>query len=167
MILYAGTYGEPLKPGDTIQGYGEWLPSGENFFGGVFASEDMEVAGSHGTSIQRFEVDEVMDFDALRHQALYDEDGYKKAISVIKDAESVDDDMADKLLEIGLGEQEIDDEAMEALGETEIGFADWKCQGLAGLVAQAFGAQAVYLPDEHGYSVLVLPGAKILEPISD
>jgi len=164
MKLYSGTYGEPLRSGDKIAGYGELLPDGENYFGGVFASEDIETAGSHGDKIQTFEVAEIMDFDDLKHAVFYEDGGYEKAAAAVKNHIDADDDDIEHLIDVALEETQADEQTADILGVSDQYEADWHCQGIAGVIALAFGAQAIYLPDEHGYSALVLPGAKILDP---
>jgi hypothetical protein len=164
MKLYSGTYGEPLRSGDKIAGYSELLPNGENYFGGVFASEDVETAEAHGDKIQVLEVDEIMDFYDLRHTVFYEDGGYEKAVAEVKRYINASDKDIEHLIDVALKETQADEQTADILGVNDQYEADWHCQGIAGVIALAFGAQAVYLPDEHGYSALVLPGAKILDP---
>lgn len=161
MRVFAGTNGDKAT---EIKGFGESIgAAATNYFGGIFASEDPEVALSHGANLQEFEVNNVMDLGELKHSVFYEEGGYELA----KDAVSehihwADDEEVEHLIDVALEEEDPNEETAEILKEPSEYEVGWYCQGLAGVIAKAFGADAVCLPDEHGCSLLVLPGAKIL-----
>ena len=187
-IIYAGTDGTPsqeiLPYGKTVDSQGK---NHSNLFGGIFGSYDREVAESHGGTIQELVVKNSVTHDGFIHEALYDDDGNKKAIEKIRErfGKDITDDEANELLEYASGNKfAIDTEysyhnkeyqnppdmgvdryeeitGHQLDGGEYAGEADWDWQGIKGVIARALNYDAVGMPDEHGESVLVLNGRSI------
>ena len=73
--------------------------------------------------------------------------------------------MAEDIADAALSQKSIwrmsDDQAdaiMRAIGESDMGEADWALQMIRGQIAKAGGFKAATMADEHGASYLVLPG---------
>lgn len=167
--LYAGTSRDAAK---KIFSFGELFdhsPASENYFGGIFSSQSLEVAQSHGSVIQALDIpsDRIMSHDDLRDQLLYQDGAVEEIKSMVDDLlnERITTDEAYELAEHMGGDKSIYDDDPEMgidrmrdilgrwLSEGEM---DWKIQGLAGEFARRKGYAAVELPDEHGMSILVL-----------
>lgn len=170
ITLYAGTRGAAAT---VIAPLGTLLPGGgDNWFGGIFASDSKGVALSHGDTIQEWEVEEeeILSHRDLRHELLYgdavDAALRPAVIAIFKRDLSADE--AFDLAEFVVGDKSLfGDDVFVAGNETLIsmldawdeGTADWRLQGLAGEVARRLGYAAVEMPDEHGTSYLVLSAA--------
>jgi len=170
-IVYSGTKGKPSK---KIYKYGEKRPGyEENYFGGIFAG-NKQVAGSHGDNLQKIAIDpdKVWGHDDLRHFVMYDPSGADE-IKAIFDSKDLSDDEVYDLADFIAGDKQtgIDDfvsgleRLKEITGYSDLSEIDWSLQGVAGEIARRKGASAVWLPDEHGESLLVLDGSgtKILD----
>ena len=166
MKLYSGTHGTPATT--IIPLSTPTLPNGaDNLFGGIFASNP-ETALSHGANLQEFDIDDdnILSFDDLRHELLYG----SGALEVLKPAVeeifgAITDDEAYDLAEFISDNKHLyrddefetgNDRLFSLLSVPGWVYAAWKIQGLAGEVARRMGYQAVWLPDEHGASCLIV-----------
>ena len=165
---YAGTSGDPAT---KIYGYKENVPgSMENYFGGIFASGDKNVAESHGKNMQefRYKPDALLDDDGFR-DAMYSSDEGPAALEKVakeKLYETLPEDEFDDLIEFLVGDKNINDDDFvsgndrlgDILGYHEDYEIDFALQGLRGEIARRLGYSVVEMPDEHGTSLLVLGG---------
>ena len=127
-------------------------------FGGLFAAADEDAALSHGEVLHTIEI---ADDKALTQQDLsyeLDADAVMAALNVV--AGHWCDDM-DRLFELVVEEEEVEDADVELLRADDLGEAGWEAQRIRGQLAKALGYAAVEMSDEHGTTWLVLPGAKI------
>lgn len=173
-IIYSGTYGDPAT---EIAGYGKQIPAGDNRFGGIFGSFDEGVAKSHGDKVQRFLSKSHLTDDEFRALSYEDAgliEDVKRAFKDIKH-EDITDDEALELFEYASGEKnifrsepEMGRERLEQiLSKTDDSEIDWDFQGIKGEIARRKGFTSVGMADEHGESVLVLPGARSTEAAFD
>lgn len=168
--VYSGTGMEPIKSLDQIVPFGKSRPGyPDNYFGGIFGSQDKSVAESYG-QLQKFLVPEAKhaSHDDIVHDLIYEDDGLdilRQAVSETRYKDLTDDEL-DELSEFvserrspfedepDMGEERL----FEILGAEDAGEASWKLQGLKGEFARRKGYESVGMPDEHGESVLVLGG---------
>lgn len=173
-VIYSGTYGDQAT---YIAGYGKQIPVGDNRFGGIFGSFDEGVAKSHGDKVQRFLSKSHLTDDEFRALSYEDAgliDDIKRAFKDIK-YEEITDDEALELFEYASGEKnifksepEMGRERLEQiLSKTDDSEIDWDFQGIKGEIARRKGFTSVGMADEHGESVLVLPGARSTEAAFD
>lgn len=164
---YAGTAGSPAT---KIYGYKENTP-GENYFGGIFASNSKQVAMSHGDNLQefRYKPESLLDDDDFRQVMYHSDEGLEKLKEALKDKhyETLDDDELEDLGEFLVGDKNINDGDEFVTGNERLGGIlgyhedyeiDFALQGLRGEVARRLGYSVVEMPDEHGTSLLVLGG---------
>jgi hypothetical protein len=67
----------------------------------------------------------------------------------------------DRLFELVVEEEEVEDADVELLRADDLGEAGWEAHRIRGQLAKALGYAAVEMSDEHGTTWLVLPGAQI------
>lgn len=159
---YAGTRGEiPNK----IIGYRESFKGGENYFGGIFASGDIEVAESHGDNIQEF---------LYKPESYVSDNEFRNIdyLEILKDVvakklgEKLTQEELEDLSEFVSGEKSIysdefiegNERLAEIVSYSDYGEIDWALQGLKGEVARRLGYSVVGIRDEHGESLLILGG---------
>jgi hypothetical protein len=164
-VFYAGTNGSPAE---GIVPLNDMLPSGgENFFGGIFASSDESIAASHGSNIQRLV--------AKKGIAVSDDlDVSADTDAILKSHWRLDDLSPDEFDELrdsvtqgrSLFDSDVpEDRLIEIFGGEDIGEADFRAQGLRGMLAKKLGFDAVEMPDEHGTSYLFVgDGVRRVEP---
>ena len=133
-------------------------------FGGVFASANPDVAGSHGqflhkSSIPESSIADSADLDSdITHKYLMNrlgisDDEYDAVFDAVVGGKGV----YHALENSGIPESRL----LEIFKGEDIGDADWFSQRLRGELARENGFKAVTMPDEHGVSYLLLPGVDI------
>lgn len=150
MLLYHGT--NDAAPLRKIDPYG-------GTFNGLFASQRLKAASSHGDNLYRLTVP---DEKVLRQDAL-NELGFDPALAAIKKSfPRIDDDTARMIFdgESAFSSSRTEDEILNSLRADSLGEADWELQRLRGQMAKNLGFHAVEMPDEHGTSYLITGGAK-------
>ncbi len=130
-------------------------------FGGLFASPSENAAASHGRELYRMTVP---DSAVMQGAGDVDWDAALKTANQTL-AKGTSSDVAAELADMALYNKSawnasIDEgEMLKALRASDVGEADWALQALRGQIAKSAGFRAVSMPDEHGMSYLVLPGA--------
>lgn len=133
-------------------------------FQGIFASTSENTARSHGGAVYRMTIpdDKVMRMGyELPEQSLISAVSQNLPGRRPSDVRKIAD-----MVQSGKGLFEVGEKEAARLahivdpGES-VGVADWALQRLRGLAARAHGFRAVEMPDEHGISHLVLPGASV------
>lgn len=152
--LYHGGRG-----GDSLE-----VLDNEGIYDGVFASDDMGAASSHGDNVYYTDIDEA---DVLtQHDLSYNIDS-DEAEQALRRAYPAYDSLTDAEKEIVWDSVVEDnandhwDELTEILGYEDAGQASWEAQRIRGHVARELGYKAVEMDDEHGTSYLILPGATL------
>ena len=149
MKLYHGSY-EIIKPEIKAGAYA--LGSRDNVFDGLFASDEQQVAESHGEYIHIFEIED----DKIASNVDLD---CEEALEVLRAETYIEDE--DRLIE--LFEAVVDDknlgdfteDELKARSEFDFEFG-WEAQRLRGRIAKALGFKAVECRDEHGTSYLIV-----------
>ena len=137
-------------------------------FGGVFGSHNYGVAQSHGDHIAEFSSPKHLSHDDYRSLSLYDQKGYRRTNKFLQKEYGITKSEADELAEYVAGDKSVLNDApsmgidrlQSILGESDLGDMDWALQRIKGSVAKQFGHTSVGMPDEHGESILFLPGSK-------
>ena len=134
-------------------------------FEGVFASSDKAAAESHMQNGVLHEI-KLRESDILTQQMLDYELDYEQVKSALTaEMPRLSEDDIDLAYEVVVEDKDVfdmDAEDVERIfGYEDIGEASWEAQRIRGRVAKALGYKAVEMSDEHGSSILVLPGADI------
>ena len=134
-------------------------------FEGVFASSDKAAAESHMQNGVLHEI-KLRESDILTQQMLDYELDYEQVKSALTaEMPRLSEDDIDLAYEVVVEDKDVfdmDAEDVERIfGYEDIGEASWEAQRIRGRVAKALGYKAVEMSDEHGSSILVLPGASI------
>ena len=169
--FYSGTYG---KPSTEITPYGRARANGdENKFGGLFGSEDIDIAENYGGNIQELIVDNdkiisTGDFRNVRGEEYLEFKKHVKDIVSEKTGIRITDVEAEELLEYISGEKSINttppDMELSRLEELTDKYTsrmedtadmDWEFQALKGEVSRRSGYDAVGTDDEVGGTLIV------------
>lgn len=172
-VFYSGS---GSSPPEKIYRYGEAMPSGENIFGGVFASESKDIASSHGKNVASYLTAKHIADDDFK-SIPYQEDVIGETKKLFRDlkGESISDDEADELFDYMSGKKDIynDEPSMgrdrfdDIIGKYDDGEISWDLQGLKGEFSRRRGYTSVGMADEHGESVLLLEGARMADAAFD
>ncbi|QRS18173.1 AcrIF11 family anti-CRISPR ADP-ribosyltransferase [Klebsiella oxytoca] len=143
MKLFHGSY-ESESPVIKI---GAYAMTGDNVFDGIFASDDAEIAGSHGRFVHTYSVENVAD-NVILNERIDDVIAFLRAELECDDVEA---------LAYALADDECDDSFAYMLSPRSCtGDAGWEMQRLRGRVAAHLGFDAVEMEDEHGTSYLIV-----------
>lgn len=137
----------------------------QGVFGGLCASRSKESALSHGDVLHLIKIDDdaLLTQSHLNYQADYTT---VKAIIVLNTA-PIEDGEFDAVWELIVGDaaehdSELDEDRLLAIFRSfDLASVGFEIQRLRGLIAEALGFKAVEIRDEHGASILVLPGVRI------
>lgn len=159
--FFAGTRGDAAK---------EIFGLGKSRFGGIFASASEDVARSHGAVMQIIESPRHVSAEAFDHEVLFGgtEGAYELACETIRKLSGIEidpEDWVDAIIEDRGGdliESFGADVVCQVTNEDSAGEADWVLQAWKGLIARKLGYTSVGMRDEHGESVLCLPGCTII-----
>ena len=145
MKLFHGSYSNEAP----VIKVGAFAMSGDNVFDGLFASDDADIAGSHGDFVHVYEVQSVADNSDLNSRI-------DEVINFLRDEVEADDDQIEELAYAIAGD-ECDDAFEEILSPRSCtGDAGWEMQRLRGRVAAHLGFDAIEMNDEHGTSYLIV-----------
>jgi hypothetical protein len=140
----------------------------KGLFGGLFANRQFNSALSHGENLYYADLPEssiLQDFSSLPQGKVkqFVKNNVANDLYLKTSGRQYTDDLID-LLSSGQGAHKSsipEQELLKILKVEDLGEAGWELQRLRGKVAQRFGFKAVEMPDEHGISHLVLPGAAV------
>lgn len=129
----------------------------EGLFDGLFASWFRDVAMSHGDHIYKIKVasNRLLTGHELNYEIKWD-----RIHTAFKAVSTYTGDNLDAVLDAVLAD-EMSDDAWDAIGGDR-GEASWEVQRLRGKLARKLGYDAVEMTDEHGGTVLVLPGVELV-----
>ena len=126
---------------------GAFAMTGDNVFDGIFASDDADIAGSHGRFVHTYIVENIADNADLNGRI-------EEVIAFLRSELECDDVEA---LAYALADDECDDSFADMLTPRSCtGDAGWEMQRLRGRVAAHLGFDAVEMEDEHGTSYLIV-----------
>ncbi|WP_440487228.1 hypothetical protein [Serratia nevei] len=150
MKLFHGSYSSTAP----IIKIGAYAMTGDNVFDGIFASDDAEVAGSHGSNVFAYTVDSIADSNTLNERI-------EEVISFLGGEVKADYDTLDALAS-AIADDDCESweqfESILAPRSCADAFAAvcWEMQRLRGRVAARLGYDAVEMDDEHGTSYLIV-----------
>lgn len=134
-------------------------------FGGLFVAAERDVARSHGPVLHAVELEDEQIL--TQHTLSYDAD-YERVKAIVEaNISTADEEEFDAVWDVivedkSLFRTDIDEERLLSIFRSgDLGAASWEAQRIRGLIAAALGFQAVEMNDEHGTTVLVLPGTEI------
>lgn len=158
------------SPEDNVTEILRPTPENQFVFYGMFFGDE-EVARSHGGHIYSVEVDEDNLADAKGFA--YDDDAYE-AIKAAFGEPLQDEELFHDLVSqcVDIHDVEISDEERNRLNEvfgsvlgyfpgTDNDELGWAFQSAASFIAEKLGYEGVWVPDEHGMSLMVTPGHKL------
>lgn len=152
MKLFHGSFYEAAP----IIKVGEFAMSGDNVFDGIFACDDVDVAGSHGDYVHAYNVASIADSATLNARI-------KEVIAFLKSHVDANPDELEDLAN-AIADDECGDAFEYLLSPRSItGNAGWEMQRLRGRVAAHLGFDAVEMYDEHGTSYLIVNPKVIAE----
>lgn len=154
MRLYHGGRG-----GDNLE-----VLDNEGIYDGVFASDDIGAASSHGDNVYYTDVNEAEVLSQHDFSYNIDSDEVEQALQRAYPAyDSLSDSEKEVIWDSVVEDNANDhwDELTEILGYEDAGQASWEAQRIRGHVARELGYKAVEMDDEHGTSYLILPGATL------
>ena len=126
---------------------GAYAMSGDNVFDGIFASDDADVAGSHGSFVHVYNVESVAVNSDLN-------DRIDDVVAFLRSELECDDV---ENLAYAIADDECDDCFADMLTPRSCaGDAGWEMQRLRGRVAAHLGFDAIEMSDEHGTSYLIV-----------
>jgi hypothetical protein len=140
----------------------------KGLFGGIFANRQFDSALSHGENLYYTDLPEssiLQDFSVLPQDKIkqFVKNNVANDLYLKTTGRQYANDLID-LIASGKGAHKSnipEQKLLKILKVEDLGDADWELQRLRGKLAQRFGYKAVEMPDEHGISHLVLPGASI------
>jgi hypothetical protein len=153
-------HGSPQKDLKTIENKG--------IFGGIFANQESKSALSHGDNLYYTDIPKssiLQDFSNLPINKV--KDFVKNNVannSLLKTKNnSYVDELADLIIKgkSGFNSRIPEQDLLKILRTDDIGEASWELQRLRGKLASQFGYKVAEMPDEHGISHLILPGAQV------
>lgn len=150
MKLFHGSYSSTAP----IIKIGAYAMTGDNVFDGIFASDDAEVAGSHGSNVYAYTVASIADSNTLNERI-------EEVLSFLGGEVKADYDTLDALAS-AIADDDCESweqfESILAPRSCADAFAAvcWEMQRLRGRVAARLGYDAVEMDDEHGTSYLIV-----------
>lgn len=139
-------HGSHSKAAPVIK-VGAFAMTGDNVFDGVFASQDSEIAGSHGEHVHSYDVSSIADNSSLNERI-------NDVVEFLRTELEIDEveDLAEAIVD-----DKCDDSFADILSPRSCtNDASWEMQRLRGRVAAHLGFDAVEMEDEHGSSYLIV-----------
>ena len=153
MQLYHGSF-EAVAP---VVKVGEMAMIATNVFDGIFASDNKNIAASHGINVYTYDVENIATDADLGGN-------FEKVVSILRGEVSryIDDETLEALAEDICNDENTGDYLDVLNPRVMKGDADddarvsWEMQRLRGRVAAELGYGAVEMEDEHGTSYLIV-----------